>query len=55
MNMAVLTDIELEVDTLIDGKARHQSMLVVHMCTQRAHTVWGENMILIVHIISEII
>ena len=39
MYMTIVVDIKLEVDTLIDGKACHQSMLVVHMRSQWAHTV----------------
>jgi hypothetical protein len=39
MHVTISSDIEPEVDTLIDGKARHQSMLVIHMGAQRAHTV----------------
>lgn len=46
MDMAIWRDIEPKVDTLVDGKARDQAMLMVYMGAQRAHPVWGEYMVL---------
>lgn len=46
MDMTIFADVEPEVDTFVDGKARDQAMLMVDMGAQRAHTVRGEYMVL---------
>ena len=46
MNVTIIGYIEPQVDTLVDGKARHQSVLVVDMSAQGTHTIRGEDMML---------
>ena len=46
MDIAIFADVEPEVDTLVNGKARDQAMLMVDMGAQRTHTVRGEYVIL---------
>lgn len=46
MDVTTVGNVEPQVDTLINGKTRHQAMLVIDMRTQRAHTVGRKNMIL---------
>jgi hypothetical protein len=43
---AILADIEMKVDTLVDSKSRHQPVLMVHMRAQRAYTIRGKDVIL---------
>ena len=42
-DLAVLPDIEPKVHALINGKPRHQPVLVIHMRAQRADAVGGED------------
>jgi len=46
MDLAIFADVEPEVDTFVDGKARDQAMLMVDMGAQRAHTVRGVDVVL---------
>ena len=46
MDMAVVVDIEPEVDAFVDGESCNESMLVVDMCAEGADAVGGENMVL---------
>ena len=45
MHMMIITHIKPQVHALVDGEARHQSMLVVHMRSQRTYPVGREDMI----------
>ena len=40
MYMTIVTHIKPQVNALINGESRHQSMLMIHMCAQRTHSVW---------------
>ena len=50
MDVTVVGRTEPQVDTLVDGKARHQTMLVVDVRTYRTDAIGRENMIFIFHI-----
>jgi hypothetical protein len=47
VDMCVVVDVEPEVDTLINGKTRDQSMLMIDVSAQGTNTIGRENMILI--------
>ena len=47
MHMSIFTYIKPKIDSFVNGKTCHQPMLMVHMCSQRTHSVWRENMILV--------
>ena len=49
MHFTIFLYIEPKVHTLVNGKTRHQSMLVIHMCPQRTHPIRRKDMILIFH------
>ena len=40
MHVTIVVDIEPQVHTLVYGETCHQSVLVVHMGTQRANPIW---------------
>lgn len=42
-NLAVLPDLEPQIQPLINSKPRHQPVLVIHMRAQRAYAVGGED------------
>jgi hypothetical protein len=44
----VTVDIKPKVNALVDGKARHQPVLVVDMRAQWAYPIGRENMVLMV-------
>jgi NAD-dependent dihydropyrimidine dehydrogenase PreA subunit len=46
MNMTVGINIEPQVNTFVDGKACHQTVLMINVCPQRAYTIWGKYVVL---------
>ena len=49
IDLAILTDIEKEIDTLVDGKSGHQTMLMVDVSTEGTNAIRRKNVILIFH------
>ncbi len=47
IHLRVLADIEPKVNTLIDGKARYEAVLVVNVRANGAYTIRGKYVILV--------
>ena len=50
MYAAIFGSRKLEVYTFIKSETGYQPMLVIDVCSQRADTIRGENVVLVVHI-----
>jgi hypothetical protein len=54
MHMPIVVHIKPEVNAFVNGKSRHQAMLMVNMGTYGTYPVRGENVIFIVCHVAKI-